>query len=268
MARYPMSPRHPRMLLTVIQVLSKKKSSGANLVLAYAVAAAAALSLSNPFVRQFEDSHKESHDLNENGNIKVIDKLEKPGRKKLKETVKMFRENFSNPSSDALSVAFALQCYELAESPVEFCNANGLHPKTMEEMSKLRKQLLHLVFNQSGVSGDENDLSWTFGSREDVEHVWKVSHSKNPLSLYEEELLRQVICAGWADRVAKRIRGSSGSSEGDGKVHAVRHQACMLKETPEYLVYNELIQTSRPYMHDVTSVKTDWIVEYARRCHV
>ncbi|XP_068320330.1 ATP-dependent RNA helicase DEAH13-like [Pyrus communis] len=276
MARYPMSPRHSRMLLTVIQVLSKK-SSGANLVLAYAVAAAAALSLSNPFVRQFEDSHKESHDLNEDGNIKVKDKLGKLGRKKLKETVKMFREKFSNPSSDALSVAFALQCYELAESPVEFCNANGLHPKTMEEMSKLRKQLLQLVFNQSGVSGGENDLSWTFGSREDVEHVWRVSHSKNPLSLYEEELLRQAICAGWADRVAKRIRGSSGSSEGDRKVHAVRYQACMLKDTvflhrwssvsnsaPEYLVYSELIQTRRPYMHGVTSVKTEWLVEYGR----
>ncbi|CAN6582292.1 unnamed protein product [Malus baccata var. baccata] len=277
MAHYPMSPRHSRMLLTVIQVLSKKKSSGANLVLAYAVAAAAALSLSNPFVRQFEDSHKESHELNEDGNIKVIDKLEKLGRKKLKETVKMFREKFSNPSSDALSVAFALQCYELAESPVEFCNANGLHPKTMEEMSKLRKQLLQLVFNQSGVSGGENDFSWTFGSREDVEHVWRVSHGKNPLSLYEEELLRQAICAGWADRVAKRIRGSSVSSEGDRKVHAVRYQACMLKEkvflhrwssvsnsAPEFLVYSELIQTRRPYMHGVTSVKTEWLVEYAR----
>ncbi|KAB2621302.1 ATP-dependent RNA helicase PB1A10.06c [Pyrus ussuriensis x Pyrus communis] len=277
MAHYPMSPRHARMLLTVVQVLSKKKSSGANLVLAYAVAAAAALSLSNPFVRQFEDSHKESHELNKDGNIKVIHKLEKLGRKKLKETVKMFREKFSNPSSDALSVAFALQCYELAESPVEFCNANGLHPKTMEEMSKLRKQLLQLVFNQSGVSGGENDFSCTFGSREDVEHVWRVSHGKIPLSLYEEELLRQAICAGWADRVAKRIRGSSGSSEGDRKVHAVRYQACMLKErvflhrwssvsnsAPEFLVYSELIQTRRPYMHGVTSVKTEWLVEYAR----
>ncbi|KAM1890592.1 hypothetical protein ACFX14_033957 [Malus domestica] len=97
--------------------------------------------------KQFKDSHKESHDLNE-GDIKVVENLEKLGRKKLKEN----------------------------ESPVEFCNANGLHPKTMEEMSKLRKQLLQLVFNQSGVSGGENDLSWTFGSREDVEHVWRVSH--------------------------------------------------------------------------------------------
>lgn len=33
---------------------------------------------------------------------------------------------------------------------------------------------------------------------------------------------------------------------------------------PEFLVYSELIQTRRPYMHGVTSVKSEWLVEYAR----
>ncbi|KAM1807299.1 hypothetical protein ACFX11_030334 [Malus domestica] len=84
MAHYPMSPCHSRML-TVIQVLIKKKSFRDNLELACAVAAAAALILSNPFIRQFEDSHKESHNLNDDGNITVIHKLEKLGRHKQKE---------------------------------------------------------------------------------------------------------------------------------------------------------------------------------------
>ncbi|KAM1045305.1 hypothetical protein ACFX13_037082 [Malus domestica] len=39
MAHYSMSPRHSRTLLTVTLVLIRKKSFGANLVLAYAVAA-------------------------------------------------------------------------------------------------------------------------------------------------------------------------------------------------------------------------------------
>ncbi|CAN6694849.1 unnamed protein product [Malus baccata var. baccata] len=63
MAHYPMSPCHSRML-TIIQVLIKKKSLRDNLVLACAVATV------------FEDSHKESHDLNEDGNITVIHKLD------------------------------------------------------------------------------------------------------------------------------------------------------------------------------------------------
>lgn len=285
MSRYPMSPRHSRMLLTVIQIMRKKKSdSRPNLVLAYAIAAAAALSLSNPFVLQLENSNTSKNDLDQDGSIealennKVLDKEEKLKRKKLKEAAKMYREKFSNPSSDALSVAYALQCFELAESQTEFCSENCLHLKTMEEMSKLRKQLLQLVFSHRGDCDlEQQEFSWTYGTQDDVEQSWRVSYNKHPLSLYEEELLGQSICAGWADRVAKRIRRSSKSLEDDGKVRAVRYQACMVKENvflhrwssvsssaPEFLVYSELLQTKRPYMHGVTRVKPQWLVEYAR----
>ncbi|KAL5560941.1 hypothetical protein UlMin_030688 [Ulmus minor] len=282
MARYPMSPRHSRMLLTVIQIMRRKRSDAKpNLVLAYAVAAAAALSLSNPFVKQFENSHSNKTDeQDESSGLPVekkdLDKQEKLSRKKLKEAAKMSREKFSNPSSDALSVAYTLQCFELSEAPFEFCSENRLHHKTMEEMSKLRKQLLQLVFSHSVDSGLEDKFQWTYGTLEDVEQVWSLSSNKHPLSLYEEELLGQAICAGWADRVAKRIRGNSKSFEGDGKVRAARYQACAVKETvflhrwstvansaPEFLVYSELLQSKRPYMHGVTRVKSEWLVEYA-----
>jgi ATP-dependent RNA helicase DHX37/DHR1 len=284
MARFPMSPRHSRMLLTVIQTMRMVKSyTRSNLVLGYAVAAAAALSLSNPFVMQFEGSHVNKDDLEQDEksgtleNEEVIDKQEKLRRKKLKETARVSCAKFSNPSSDALTVAYALQCFELSGSPVEFCNDNALHLKTMEEMSNLRRQLLQLVF-EKGLCGTEQDYSWTHGTLDNVEHAWKrVSSNNPPLLLNEEELLGQAICAGWADRIAKRIRGVSGLSEGDRKAHAVRYQACMVKETvflhrwssvsrsaPEFLVYSELLQTKRPYMHGVTSVKSEWLVKYAK----
>lgn len=283
MAHYPMSPRHSRMLLTVIQIMRKAKGyARANLVLGYAVAAAAALSLPNPFVMQFEGNHTSNDGLDqvEKANTpvtdEIVDKQDKLKKKKLKETAKVSRAKFSNPSSDALTVAYALQCFELSGSPVEFCNENVMHLKTLEEMSKLRKQLLQLVFNQSTIGALHEEFSWPHGTMEDTEHAWRVSSDKHPLSLNEEELLGQAICAGWADRVAKRTRAISGSSEGDRKAKAARYQACMVKETvflhrwsslarsaPEFLVYSELLHTKRPYMHGVTNVKPDWLVKYA-----
>uniref|UniRef100_A0A5B7BJH8 RNA helicase n=1 Tax=Davidia involucrata TaxID=16924 RepID=A0A5B7BJH8_DAVIN len=282
MAQYPMSPRHSRMLLTVIQIMRKVKGYGrANLVLGYTVAVAAALSLSNPFIMQFEESHTDTGGLKQDEKYGTVDskknleKEEKFRKKKLKETAKMSRAKFSNPTSDALTIAYALQCFELSQSPVEFCSDNALYLKTMEEMSKLRKQLLQLVFNQS-FCGLQQEFSWTHGTMEEVEHAWRVLSEKHPLLLNEEELLGQAICAGWADRVAKRSRAVLGSSEGDRKVNAVRYQACMVKETvflnrrssvsksaPEFLVYSELLHTKRPYIHGATSVKSDWLVKYA-----
>lgn len=281
MARYPMSPRHSRMILTTIQIMKRGKGSARkNLILGYAVAVAAALSVSNPFVIQFEGSQTDKDGLKDQKSSaadseKALDKEEKMKKKKLKENAKVSREKFLNPTSDALSIAYALQCFELSESQVEFCNDNALHLKTMDEMSKLRKQLLNIVFSQ-GFSDSQQDFSWTYGTMDDVECAWRIFLDKHPLLLNEEELLGQAICAGWADRVARRIRGFSRLSEGDRKVNAMRYQACMVKETvflhrwsslsrtaPEFLVYSELLHTKRPYIHGATSVKPGWLVKYA-----
>ncbi|KAK8630499.1 hypothetical protein V6N13_079291 [Hibiscus sabdariffa] len=284
MARYPISPRNSRMLLTVIQIMRKVKNyASANLVLGYAVAAAAVLSSTNPFVIQYEESHSQNDESqqadgsNPMNSEKALNKKEKSRKRKLNELTKMSRTKFSSPSSDTLTVAYALQRFELSESRVNFCNENMLHLKTMEEMSKLRKQLLWLVFNQD--AGQE--FLWSHGTMEDVERSWRVSFppGEKPLPPNEEELLLQAICSGWADRVAKRIRGVSRSSEGDRKANAVRYRACCLDDektvflhrssclsscAPEFLVYSELVQTKWPYMHGATSVKPGWLVKYAK----
>lgn len=264
MSHYPMSPRHSRMLITVIQILKNGNGpSRKNFVLGYALAAAAALSLSNPFVMQFEGG---SADVEHSENAGKDEKLKK---KKLKNISKISRARFTNPTSDALTVAYALQCFELSENGVNFCDENSLHLKTMEEMSKLRKQLLHLVFNQQ-------ELMWSYGTIEDVERAWMVFSNKHPLTLNEEELLGQAICAGWADRVAKRVRGVTGLSEEDRKVHAPRYQADKVNETvflhrwssvsrtaPEFLVFSELVERKRPYIHGATRVKPEWLTRYS-----
>ncbi|KAK6939099.1 LOW QUALITY PROTEIN: Helicase-associated domain, partial [Dillenia turbinata] len=274
MAQYPMSPRHSRMLLTVIQIMRRVK------ILGYAVAAAAALSLPNPFVFQFEGNSTKTDGFERNEKSGAIDgselteKLQKLGRKELKDIAKASRGRFSNPSSDALTIAYAFQCFENSDFQAKFCEENALDLKT-EEMSKLRKQLLELVFSQSNHCS-HSEFSWSHGTRDDVQREWSVLSNKTPLMTNEEEILGQAICAGWADRVAKRTSNNSGT-EGDKKANAVRYQACMVGETvflhcwsslsksaPEFLVYSELLLTKRPYIHGATVVKPDWLVKYAR----
>ncbi|WOK92629.1 hypothetical protein Cni_G01320 [Canna indica] len=274
-AQYPMSPRHSRMLLMIIKIMKNQKGyARANLVLGNAIAAAAALSFPNPFVTQFEENHGTNNDFNHEESLSTDKgKEEKQRQKKLKTMGREARARFCNPSSDALTVAYALQLFELEANPVIFCRDNSLHLKTMDEMSKLRKQLLQLVFHNNKFC---EEFSWSHGTLEDVERSWKMHSDKKPLQMLEEELIAQSICAGWADRVAKRIRKTKDLSEGNTKVHAVPYQSCALKDTvylhrrssvsrsaPEFLVYTELLQTKRPYMYGVTTVKSDWLVKYA-----
>jgi ATP-dependent RNA helicase DHX37/DHR1 len=291
MSIYPLSPRHSRMILTVIKNTRHKHIRNSSLLLAYTVAAAAALSLPNPFVMQYEGSSKDS-EMSEKSSTRddenKIHKVEKLKRKKLKETSKVAREKYRIVTSDALAIAYALQCFEHSQNSVQFCEDSALHFKTMDEMSKLRQQLLKLVFYQSEKGGLEQEYSWTHGTLEDVEHAWRVSSAHYPLPLVEERLICQAICAGWADRVAKRIPISSRVAEGGMISRAGRYQSCMVDESiflhrwssvstarPEFLVYNELLETKRPnkegetsakraYMHGVTSVDPSWLVENAK----
>ncbi|CAL5055776.1 unnamed protein product [Urochloa decumbens] len=274
MAQYPMSPRHSRLLLTLIKILKSQQGfASSNFILGYAAAAASALSFTNPFLKQLDECDNNGEPEEHNTNPEANDPCERKRRKKHNAMVREAQEKFSNPSSDALTIARALQFFELSENPVEFCRINSLHLKTMEEMSKLRKQLLRLIFHHSKFC---KEFSWNSGDSDDVEQAWRSESSKRPLQMNEEELLGQGICAGWADRVARRNYTYSRSSGDDRKVRAVRYQSCALNDTiylhrsssvaqvaPELVVYSELLNTKRLYMHGVTTIKPGWLLKYA-----
>ncbi|WVZ61730.1 hypothetical protein U9M48_011558 [Paspalum notatum var. saurae] len=272
MAQYPMSPRHSRLLLTIIKILKSQQGfARPNFILGFASAAASALSFPSPFLMQNEFSGA-SKDHNQDSDDEDQQERKKQ-KKKLKAMVRDSRAQFINPSSDALTVAHALWLFELSENTVEFCRVNSLHLKTMEEMSKLRKQLLRLIFHQSQSC---EEFSWKFGGLGVVEEAWRSETAKKPMQSHEEEILMEGICAGWADRAAKRIHTFSASSRDARKVRAVRYQSCALSDTiylhrassvaqiaPDFVVYSELVNKNRPYMHGVTKVKPSWLLKYA-----
>lgn len=275
-------------------------------MVAFAVAAAAALSLENPFLRE---SGIEVEDLaivgaEKNGNNpaatkaseKQIKSQVKDGDSELTEEEKKKRKQrraeagrahgkYRNTNSDALSVVNALWAYEKAENREQFCEINYLHGKTMQEMSKLRQQLSQLVLQYSLDAGahvkEQHGLKDEPGLTKDYllecEKAW---HLKDQLKLNvnQEMVIQQAICAGWSDRVAHRLsaRELALIPEEDGKRKAVRYQACAVEETvflhpasalakeaPEFVVYNEIISTGRPYMWGVTAVKANWLVSHA-----
>ncbi|XP_050224905.1 ATP-dependent RNA helicase DEAH13-like [Mercurialis annua] len=267
MACYPMDPRHSRIPLAAIQIMKGENYPRANLILGYAVATAAALSLSNPFLMQLQEN---------DDNTDFLESEEISGKvdsRNVKATAKSLYM-----SSDVLTVAYCLQCFELSQDPRKFCTENALHYKTMDEMSKLREQLLGLVFDQSVNYDLDQNFSWTHGTMEDVEQAWRGSSSKTPLlqNYYEEPILRKAICAGLIDRVAKRLDRDLRSSEEDRSVKLVRYEICtsndivflnpsssLTSSAPDYLVYNELLRTKRrSYIYGATSIDPEWLVDY------
>ncbi|KAG0620842.1 hypothetical protein M758_4G248800 [Ceratodon purpureus] len=309
MAVYPISPRHARMILAALHASQGMDGKG-HIVLAFAVAAAAALSLENPFLRESgveeEDSPAVAAQASDKKgkNQALTNTAEKLSKKKGKDddselTVEEKKKRkqrraeagrahgkYRNTHSDALSVVNALWAYEKAENREQFCEVNYLHAKTMQEMAKLRQQLSQLVVQYSLDAGAQSNEQFGLKAGSgltkeyllECERAWHCK-SQVKLNINQEMVLQQAILAGWADRVAHRLSARERAlivEEADGKRKAIRYQACAVEETvflhpasalsreaPEFVVYNEIISTGRPYMWGVTGVQATWLVSHA-----
>ncbi|CAM6100679.1 unnamed protein product [Calypogeia fissa] len=304
MAIYPISPRHSRMLLAAIrgaqELDPKTEGSDASLALAYSIAVAAALSLEDPFLREAstaeDDDDSRAHkrpkvnteelDFNKPDHAVNVedDKQEEKAKRKMKRNkANAAHATFKNVTSDAISVANALRAYEQAEDQEGFCKFHFLHAKTMHEMSKLRKQIWDLVVsnysdarsnleavNQEGHIWNENLLSA-------CEDCWR-ARAEQKLNAKQEDVIRQAICAGWADKVARRlsVQERAAMPEMWHQKRVLAYRVCtseepvflhpsssVCKEAPEFVVYNELVNTSRTYMRGVSGVDSKWLVRQA-----
>jgi len=270
MSMFPVSPRHSRMLLAAA---SLQKRPGCQGVLYYALAMAAAISQESPFLsggRTADDSgsRNDTIEFDENEGGEVL---------KLKEKTAVHRKSQAeliHPLSDALSVARALVAYQAAGKPAEqvaFCDKYRLHNKTMREMSDLHIQLQRIVFSPKDSP---------FRDSPELCEMAKMMPVLDLLTGEVSTALRKALCAGWADRVARRVQLSEESASFSSKKRAVRYKSCSAEEqeetiflhpssalkssAPLYVVYTELLATAkRPYMMGATSLEPQWLPHYA-----
>ncbi|KAI5069161.1 hypothetical protein GOP47_0015462 [Adiantum capillus-veneris] len=287
LSSYPISPRHSRMLLTAMQIGCSDEAKETCILLAYAGATVAALSLDSPFMtdinppedqggktlkrsaqvlhsadvdpksaRNYADTKSKGKRIDVESEGKNVAELDKSSRRKIRQSA-----NYRHPLSDALGVVKALRAYEASGDPEEFCRKNNWHARILYEMSKLRKQLIHIYLVFSKERG-KKDFSFSDGiSVADVEAVWKAEGKCQDLSVKHEIVLRQAICAGWADRVARKVsilEMLKGNGSEEKKKHkAIQYQTCtteekvyihpsssLRKHAPDYVVFNELVRTS------------------------
>ncbi|KAG1765553.1 P-loop containing nucleoside triphosphate hydrolase protein [Suillus occidentalis] len=75
--------------------------------------------------------------------------------------------------------------------------------------------------------------------------------------------IRQALCCGFFMQVAHK-EGEKGNymTIKDNQVVAL-HPSCGLDTQPEWVVFNEFVLTTRPYIRTVTEVRLDWLLETA-----
>ena len=239
MSLFPVNPRFSKMLVTGSQYGC----------LPYVIGIVSALSVGDPFVRE--------ESLNFNLSIEHNEDYKKQVRKQYFVTQSKF-SSLGDYTSDHFKLLSAIGAYEYSGGSQMFCKSNFLINKSMEEIRKLRSQLSQLI--QS-----------TFPNA-NVNFTPKLS----PPDQNQQKVLKQLITSAFIDQVAVR-KDLVESDENRGKkftnCRGIPYKAIGVEEDvfihpssvvfdnqpPEYIVYNEIISTSQPYMKGITTIQPSWL---------
>ncbi|KAL2233707.1 probable pre-mRNA-splicing factor ATP-dependent RNA helicase DEAH4 [Sesamum indicum] len=142
-----------------------------------------------------------------------------------------------------------LQIYELwhqTDYSTDWCKENNLQVRGMMFVKDVRKQLTQIMQKIAKGSMDV-----------------KTSQKRKEGQDYRP--LRKALCSGFANQLAERMIRHNGYRTLGFKSQLVQvHPSSVLKPDedgmlPNYVVYHELIATSRPYMRNVCAVEMQWV---------
>ncbi|KAF8193767.1 P-loop containing nucleoside triphosphate hydrolase protein [Pholiota molesta] len=143
------------------------------------------------------------------------------------------------PEGDHLTLLNVYNQYNLNMHDKNWAWNNYLSLRALQQADSIRTQLKRIM------------------ERYDIESV-TISDEKKLFSN-----IRQALVCGFFMQVAHK-EGEKGNylTVKDNQVVAL-HPSCGLDTQPEWVLFNEFVLTTRPYIRTVSEIKAEWLIEYA-----
>ncbi|XP_025745492.1 probable ATP-dependent RNA helicase DHX37 isoform X1 [Callorhinus ursinus] len=151
---------------------------------------------------------------------------------------------------DIMVLLGAVGACEYSGCSPQFCEANGLRYKAMLEIRRLRGQLttaVNTVCPEAGLFVDPK---------------------MQPPSESQVTYLRQIVVAGLGDHLARRVQSEDLLDDKWKNAYKtpllddpvfIHPSSVLFKELPEFVVYQEIVETTKMYMKGVSAVEVQWI---------
>nr|XP_010968070.1 probable ATP-dependent RNA helicase DHX37 [Camelus bactrianus] len=156
----------------------------------------------------------------------------------------------SRKLGDLMVLLGAVGSCEYAGCSPQFCEANGLRYKAIMEIRRLRGQLttaVNAVCPEAGLFVDPK---------------------MQPPSESQVTYLRQIVTAGLGDHLARRVQSEDLLDDKWKNAYKtpllddpvfIHPSSVLFKELPEFVVYQEIVETTKMYMKGVSTVEVQWI---------
>uniref|UniRef100_A0A1I7TSS5 RNA helicase n=1 Tax=Caenorhabditis tropicalis TaxID=1561998 RepID=A0A1I7TSS5_9PELO len=146
------------------------------------------------------------------------------------------KAKFHQPEGDHLTLLAVYNSWKNHHFSQPWCFENFIQVRSMKRAQDIRKQLLGIM--------DRHKLLMVSCGR-DVSRVQKA------------------ICSGFFRNAAKRDPQEGYRTLTDGQNVYIHPSSACFQHQPEWVVYHELVMTTKEYMREVTAIDPKWLVEFA-----
>lgn len=146
------------------------------------------------------------------------------------------KAKFNQPEGDHLTLLAVYNSWRNNKFSNAWCYENFVQIRTLKRAQDVRKQLLGIM--------DRHKL--------DV-----VSAGKNSVRI------QKTICSGFFRNAAKKDPQEGYRTLVDSQVVYIHPSSALFNRQPEWVIYHELVQTTKEYMREVTTIDPKWLVEFA-----
>ncbi|XP_050095306.1 ATP-dependent RNA helicase DHX8 isoform X1 [Anopheles aquasalis] len=146
------------------------------------------------------------------------------------------KAKFNQIEGDHLTLLAVYNSWKNNKFSNAWCYENFVQIRTLKRAQDVRKQLLGIM--------DRHKL--------DV-----VSAGKNTVRV------QKAVCSGFFRNAAKKDPQEGYRTLVDSQVVYIHPSSALFNRQPEWVVYHELVQTTKEYMREVTTIDPKWLVEFA-----
>lgn len=153
------------------------------------------------------------------------------------EEADQIHEKLQVPESDHLTLLNTFQQWKMHKYSSNWCAKNFIHLKAMRKVREVRSQLIDIMQSKKI-------------KLKSVGNEW--------------DSVRKCVCSAFYHHAA-RLKGIGEYINCRTGMPCNLHPHSSLYAmgfTPDYVVYSELLMTTKEYMHFVTAVEPDWLVEF------
>jgi len=146
------------------------------------------------------------------------------------------RSKFFQPEGDHLTLLTVYRAWKEVNYSIPWCYDNFIQARSLKRAQDIRKQLLQIM--------DRYKLN-------------VISCGKN------YNLIRKAIASGFFANIAKKDPQEGYKTLVEGHTVYIHPSSALFNNGTEYVVYHELVFTSREYMREVTAIEPKWLIEVA-----